>query len=88
MTHIEYVRVRRALEQARSLRESFPHARLRVTPAMHQILAESVIEEAGGKLLPEGIIVSHLSGIRVELDADTPDPGWILDTWRDDPGLR
>lgn len=69
-----------ALSAARAVRKSFPHARLRVTPAYHQELATWVAE--GTDLLPEGIIVSSLSGVRVEVDADVPDPGWILEQWR------
>lgn len=72
-------RLHAALDVARSRRKSFSHARLRVTPAVHQELAEDVC--AGTNLNPLGITVNSLRGVRVEIDADTPDPGWLVEMW-------
>lgn len=70
--------VRAALEATRSPQASFPRARLRVTPAVHQELAYHLCEQEPA-LHPLGIVITNLAGIRVEIDADTPDPGWIID---------
>lgn len=76
-TEVERLRV--AAEAARSARESLPHGRVRLTPAMHQELAYDV---CGGFLNPDAVVVQSVGGMRVEIDADVPDPGWILETWR------
>lgn len=78
MNEVERLRV--AVEVARSVQNSFPYGRVRVTPAMHQELAEDVCR--GTDMYPDGLIVASLGGMRIELDADVPDPGWILETWR------
>lgn len=70
-----------ALDSARVARKSFPNQRLRVTPAMHEKLAEFVCD--GTPEDPLGVTVQNFRGVKVELDADVPDPGWILETWRD-----
>lgn len=66
-----------AASSARSARESFPHARLRVTPAMHEKLAYRVC--AGTDMDPLGIIVRSYQGLTVEVDPDVED--WQIDTW-------
>lgn len=71
-----------AANLARSRREETPYGRVRVTPAMHQQLAEYVCE--GTNVEPLGVIVTNWHGFKVEVDPDIPDPGWILETWRAD----
>lgn len=70
-----------AVDSARAARNSFPNSRLRVTPAMHEKLAEFVCSGTGQE--PLGITVENFRGVKVELDADIPDPGWIVETWSD-----
>jgi hypothetical protein len=70
-----------AVDSAGAVRASFPHARLRVTPAMHEKLAEFVC--AGTAEDPLGVTVENFRGVKVILDADVPDPGWVVETWRD-----
>jgi hypothetical protein len=72
--------LRIAARLARSRRESFPHARIRLTPAAHQDLAE--ILAIGTDIHPLSMIVESLEGVRVEIDPDVPTPGWTVDTWQ------
>lgn len=69
-----------AIESARSGRESFPHGRVRVTPAVHEQLAEAVC--AGTDMIPATVVVTGYRGMCVEIDPDAPDPGWVVETWR------
>ena len=72
--------IRQAARIARSASKSFPHGRVRLTPASHQALAEHVCE--GTDIDPLAVVVASLEGLAVEIDADVPDPGWIVETWR------
>jgi hypothetical protein len=71
--------VRQALRAARPPHGSFPRLRLRVTPAVHEQLAYDLCEDEPD-LHPLGIHITSLGGVPVLLDADVPDPGWIIDT--------